>query len=316
MMIKKIYLFILILTFWATVQALTPISQKWVPIDRSPNLVRTPPTWFQPHSLATAPTSIDYWMDVLPFPGDRYTSSQYIVVPTLWLVAPIKFWSQADQERFLKGQEVNIDPYLRNWIMYYHGTNWIGSNGNAVYFGHSNHYRNDPGRYKTIFGNIMALDPTVDQLWFYQRQGSSSTYTRYIYSVKQSFQTTPENVQVLLPQWWAEVTLIACTDWLNGRWIIKGQLIDSDQVVANYARWDEREIEKEEITWVVEEGDNIEQDKKKEEEKSEENWEKELTFENLTFVGFDLWPVFVVNYFHDYNQEDRSLDTKEEAKLN
>ena len=46
----------------------------------------------------------------------------------------------------------------------------------------------------------MALDPQVDQIRFYQKKQNSDQYIRYVYKVTKSFQTTPQNVQVLLPQ--------------------------------------------------------------------------------------------------------------------
>lgn|GEM_PF-2544372 len=53
------------------------------------NLQYTPPTWFQPHSLATAPTDASYWINnVLPYEEDRYEAI-YLVVPQLGLVTPV-----------------------------------------------------------------------------------------------------------------------------------------------------------------------------------------------------------------------------------
>jgi hypothetical protein len=63
--------------------ALTPITEKNVPIDRSEELVREAPEWFQPEALDTAPTDLEHRMNVLPYEEDRYTSAQYLVVPTL-----------------------------------------------------------------------------------------------------------------------------------------------------------------------------------------------------------------------------------------
>ena len=49
----------------------------------------TEPTWFQPHSLETAPQNADYWIQqVLPFEQDRY-EDLYMVMPQIGLVTPV-----------------------------------------------------------------------------------------------------------------------------------------------------------------------------------------------------------------------------------
>ena len=85
---------------FGSANALTPIEDKNVPINRAENLVREAPERFVPHELDEAPKSLDYRMYVLPFTGDRYSSDQYIVVPTIGLVAPIQFGSESDKELF------------------------------------------------------------------------------------------------------------------------------------------------------------------------------------------------------------------------
>jgi hypothetical protein len=105
--------------------ALTPVEEKNVIINKSPTLERKTPSWFSPHVLENAPEGFDYRSSVLPFVEDRYIHDQYIVIPTLGLIAPVKFASSTDEKKFLEGKAVDINPYLEGGIMYYHGTSKV-----------------------------------------------------------------------------------------------------------------------------------------------------------------------------------------------
>jgi sortase (surface protein transpeptidase) len=77
----------------------------------------------------------------------------------------------SDYTRLVNGREIDVNPYLRDGVMVYPGTQsgGYGTVGNTVIFGHSSYYASDSGRYKTHFQKIIELDPD-DEVWVYQRQ--------------------------------------------------------------------------------------------------------------------------------------------------
>jgi hypothetical protein len=46
----------------------------------------------------------------------------------------------------------------------------------------------------------MALDPEVDEVWFYEGDPETKNYKRHIYVVSESFETSPRDVSVMLPK--------------------------------------------------------------------------------------------------------------------
>jgi LPXTG-site transpeptidase (sortase) family protein len=95
-----------------------------------------------------------------------------------------------------------------------------------VIAGHSSYYKDDPGRYHTIFSSLMLLK-AGDEVRVYDKYSDSKDLTAYVmhrYQVQQSYNTTPTDVQVLLPQEdLASVTLFTCTPigGISGRRIVK-----------------------------------------------------------------------------------------------
>ncbi len=82
------------------------------------------------------------------------------------------------------------------------------------------------------------------------------------FAIEQSYETTPTDVEILLPQGGKELTVFACTNGLAGRWILRGRLIEDDEVLIPYPmRWKTFELmqqlkdkspeRKEEITLIV-----------------------------------------------------------------
>jgi sortase (surface protein transpeptidase) len=67
----------------------------------------------------------------------------------------------------------------------------------------------------------MSLDPVVDEIRLYTKEGSE--YQRYIYVVEKSFETTPEDITLMLPDADKKITLIACTNGTEGRRIVQAQ---------------------------------------------------------------------------------------------
>lgn len=129
------------------------------------------------------------------------------------------------------GKEIDINNYLNEGVMFYPRTGKIGQVGNPVIFGHSNFYRTGKGKYKTIFADIMNMDVgQEDEMWVYVKTDTGD-YDQYKYRITESYETNPENVSILKPKGGKELTVFACTDGLNGRWILRGKLIEQDEML-------------------------------------------------------------------------------------
>lgn len=214
-----------------SVFALTPKEQKGVKTLKWPTIEYLSPSWFTPFSLDTAPESVNYWLGLLP-EQDR-SRELYIVMPTLWLVAPVIQVpaGSADYATMQGGGEIDINSYLLDGVMHYPGTPLPDQEGNIVIFGHSNFYAAKPGRYKTIFADIMNLDAIPeDEIWLFMKQEQGS-YELYKYRIKKSYDTVPTDIWILEPQWGKELTVFACTNGLAGRWILRAQQLPDEELL-------------------------------------------------------------------------------------
>lgn len=213
---------------------LTPKQEKWVITLRSPQIAHEAPEWISPYiDIAQAPTEIDYWKSLLPW--EQYQDQElYIVLPTLWVVSPVAQvpeWT-SDYNQMTQWQGIDINAYLTDGVMMYPWLGAVGEVWNAVIFGHSNFFRDGDGDFKTIFADIMNLDVGVrDEMRVYQRDANWVDYTRYRYEITKSYETSPQDVGILRHQWGKELTVFACTDWLAGRWILRGKLIEDEEVL-------------------------------------------------------------------------------------
>lgn len=215
--------------------ALTSKYDKWVKVLESPALEYTSPDRFTPFTLNTAPENISYWTSIIPYPEDR-NENMYIVMPTLWLITPIVFVPEnsVDYNNMVTGQEIDINKYLPEWVMHYPSTWLPWEVWNPVIFGHSNYYKNRPGKYKSIFADIMNLDANpTDEIWIYTKNNTGE-YDLFKYNIFKSYETVPTDVGILNPSWWKEITVFACTDGLNGRRILKGELRDKNEILITY----------------------------------------------------------------------------------
>lgn len=215
--------------FWSFVPTygLTDVytREKQIGIDlfyESDSLEYTPPTRFKPTSLSSASTDANYRIHtVLPFEQDRYEDI-YLVIPQLGLVAPvvdIPEWS-VDHANMSSGREIWINKYLEWWIIEYVSSADPWHRWKRIDFGHSNFYKSDSGRYKSIFANLMALDPN-DQVWYFVRNASWA-YDLHRYVVTASYHTNPNNVGILKRDWeGADAMIFGCTHGLDGRRIIE-----------------------------------------------------------------------------------------------
>lgn len=220
-----------------SVHGLTPKEQKWVITLQSPSLAYESPNRINPFvDISEAPTDIEYWKSILPW--DEYQDeSMYIVLPTLGVVSPVVDVpkSSNDYDNMMAWEEIDINKYLNDGVMFYPWTAPVGTVWNPVIFGHSNFFRAGQWNFKTIFADIMNLDVGVeDEMRVYRRKPWQSDHDKYRYEITQSYETTPEDVGILQPQWGKELTVFACTNWLAGRWILRGKLIEDDEVLITF----------------------------------------------------------------------------------
>lgn len=209
---------------WWGVFAITDPAVKYPWLDlylEDPALVWETPEWFMPSGSGDAPEDIWYWKSVLPYPQDR-NEDVYLVIPGLWLITPvvdIPEWSR-DYTNMFNGREIAINNYLQNWIIEYPWSPQPWYEWLRVDFWHSNYLKNDPWRYKTIFANLMRLDPG-DEVWYYVRTDDGS-YDLRKYDVTASYPTDPSNVDILLRDGqWADALIFWCYNGIKGRWIIE-----------------------------------------------------------------------------------------------
>lgn len=220
-----------------TVFGLTSKYDKWVKVLKSPSIVREAPERATPFSLIDAPKEIDYWKGIIPFEDDK-DEDQYVVIPTLWIAAPIMYvpeWSD-DYTLMTRGREIDINYYLNHGVMHYPWTWTPGDEGNVVLFGHSNFFKSWPWNYKAIFADLMNLDVWYEsEIWVYIREQDDPTeYELRKFRITESYETVPTDVWILQPRTGKELTVFACTDGLNWRWIIRSELIELDETLVPY----------------------------------------------------------------------------------
>jgi len=230
---------VLVFVFWSTAppvtHALTSKFEKWVKVLESPKLEYESPDRFTPFSLEDAPEDINYRTSILPYIEDR-NEDMYMVMPTLGLITPVVFVPEdsVDFNNMVSGREIDINKYLPEWVMHYPNTWMPWDVANPVIFWHSNYFKNKEGKYKSIFADIMNLDVNPsDEIWTYHKL-ENGTYDLRKFEIEQSYETVPTDVGVITPRWWKELTVFACTDWLNWRWILKWRLIENDEILITY----------------------------------------------------------------------------------
>lgn len=247
MVLKKIVAVLIIFFFIAwtlPVYALTPKEEKWVITLKSPGLAYEAPDWVSPYTLDEAPEDISYWLDVLPFEEDK-NADMYVVLPTIWVVTPVIFVPEGtkDYKDMVAWKQIEINNYLDRWVMHYPRSGMPWDIANPVIFGHSNFFVDGVWDYKTIFADIMNLDASpYDEMWVYVKEDSGS-YDLRKFAIEQSYETVPEDVEVMIPQWGKELTVFACTNWLAWRWILKWRYIEDNEILVPYPlKWQMYEL--------------------------------------------------------------------------
>lgn len=207
--------------------ALTDPAIKYPSLDlyfESEALVREAPTWTKPKNIALAPQDITYWKSVLPYEEDRYADI-YMVIPQLWLITPIQQIPResGDWSSMINGHEISINKYLQWWIIEYAWSVAPGHRWKRIDFGHSNYFKTDSWRYKTVFANLMWLDEN-DEVRYFVRNGDQ--YTLYRYMITASYPTKPSNVAPLHRDGdGADALIFGCYHGLDGRWMIEATYI-------------------------------------------------------------------------------------------
>jgi len=227
----------------------TPLLER-VQIYPSSALNTDPPNWATPSTNE----NLDFWKNkVLPYQEDR-NAEQYIVIPSIWVVAPINsLSSDSDQYRDIVQDGTQIKDFsrqngenyllpLNTWVMQYPSTLPVwerDSNGNefignSVIFGHSSYWKSNAWRYKTIFWLLPTLD-VWEELWVYNKVDGE--YVLYKYSITQSYETTPSDVGILSQDVYDTqgLTVFTCTPigWISWRWIITSERISSQEPIEN-----------------------------------------------------------------------------------
>lgn len=221
----KKYIFAILFSFLLVgcSYAITDPTEKYPWIDfylEWPGLEREVPYWLYPHDVNNAPRDITYWKNILPYEEDRY-ADLYMVIPQLWIITPIQQIASdsADWSHMLNWREIGINKYLRNGIIEYAWSAKPGYLGKRIDFWHSNYLASDSGRYKTIFANLMWLDPG-DEVWYFVR--NSDNYDLYVYQVTDSYPTSPAYTDALQYDWqWADALIFGCYHGLDGRRMVE-----------------------------------------------------------------------------------------------
>ena len=216
----------------------TILLKTWTPIServstRNDNRVEL----IAPKMYQSFVDDINIWKLTLS-EADR-DRGEYIVIPSNWMVVPVNYVpkSSNDYQELINWREINVNNYLKTWVMSYPGT----SDGsywevwNKVIFGHSSYWKFDEGRFKTQFQKIIELDEW-EEVWVYKVQ-ADGTFKRFVYEISESFETNPTNVWVLNPGVWSNLTLITCTPiwWIEWRWVIKAKYVNERKAeLENY----------------------------------------------------------------------------------
>lgn len=213
----------------------TSLIDKWIRILKNKYLDTTAmyPSETFGVDLRTASRDVNFWK--VRMPEEDRDRGTILVIPTIGIVAPVNDldwsgyeWGKESFAKLMQWEVIWPNVALRNGVMRYPGSSLPWEVGNSIILWHSSYYKSERWRYKTVFSNVMELDPW-EEVWFFKRV--SDEYLLYRYRVTASYETYPEDVNVLLP--WegeAKVTLFTCTPiWgVTKRWIISWELIHED----------------------------------------------------------------------------------------
>jgi LPXTG-site transpeptidase (sortase) family protein len=188
------------------------LKQKGVKIYTHTRVQTEQPAWIQMSNtwIQHMNTWATYWINRIPYEQDRKLTT-YIVIPRLWVVAPLVELpkNSPDFQKTLQWLSIDLNSYLQNWVLHYPSVApW--NTGNVVVAWHSSYWKDDIWRYKNIFMTLPLLE-FGDQIWTYT-QISTWVYERHIYTVWESYETDPFDTSVLKKNPTEKIiTLFTCT---------------------------------------------------------------------------------------------------------
>ncbi len=224
---KYIFAILMSFLFVGVSFAITDPTEKYPWIDfyfEWDWLVRETPSWFSPQFLWSAPRDIGSWKNVLPYEEDKY-ADLYMVIPQLWLITPIQQIPResGDWSNMIDGREIGINKYLHGGIIEYAWSAKPWYLWKRIDFWHSNFFANDSWRYKTVFANLMRLDPG-DEVWYFVRNGDN--YDLHVYEVTASYPTSPSYTDALHYDGdWADALIFGCYHGLDWRWMVEATYV-------------------------------------------------------------------------------------------
>jgi hypothetical protein len=140
-------------------------------------------------------TDLSYWVyNVLPYEADR-NANAYLVYPQLWIVVPVLTPNASDKALIYAGKSFSHYSYLENGALHYFGQSPSQGKGNMSIAAHSSYYKNDIGRYKTIF-QVLPISRPWDTVWYFEKN-SAWSYDLYEYEITESYETDEKDVSIL-----------------------------------------------------------------------------------------------------------------------
>lgn len=169
-------------------------------------------------------TDLNHWLQVVDNKDKNRDS--YIVIPSNGLVVPVSGVNKDDRaySRFLSGKTEDFLSYANNGGVELPNFSEYGEVGNKVIGGHSSFWKNSQARYKTHFQKIIGLE-TGKEVWVYKKN-NEGTYDRYVYVTESSYNTTPNDTNILASNTEESIlTLFTCTPigGDEGRWVVKAK---------------------------------------------------------------------------------------------
>jgi hypothetical protein len=130
---------------------------------------------------------------------------------------------------FVNGKNEDFLSYLHNGAVQLPATSrgTYGDPGNKVIAGHSSYRKSSTAKYKTNFQKIIGME-VGEQVWIYKKN-SSGVFTRYVYQVEASYNTSAKDISILYPTTKDQVTLMTCTPigGVVGRRIVKATFVSN-----------------------------------------------------------------------------------------
>lgn len=161
--------------------------------------------------------NITFWWEAVP-DIDRF-KKEYLVIPSNGLVIPINTArNNLSSASWLSDwRDIDYNKYLETGALKFYSDTEYGAFGNTIIFGHSSFWKNKPWRYKTHFQKIIALDIN-EEIWIFKRLDDGN-YKRYIYNTQKTYNTSPENIEILLnTRQTKKLTLFTCTPIWGVSW--------------------------------------------------------------------------------------------------